>query len=253
MSTVLLTDATAAEAASEAEEAASAAMQAAGNGAISEAEAQAAVAVAAEHEAAARQRSARNAALARLGLRTFLTMVLRNNFVHADLHPGNILYLGEDAASGQSRLGIVDAGLVVELSPRDRRNFLLLFRAIGRGDGALAGELMLSHAREERCTEPEAFKAGMKRLVDGAHAGKRGAFNLRNLRIGEVLLEVTDLVRNHRVQADPTFTTLVTAIVVLEGLGRQLDPTLDLFTVAETIWGSGEWLAPILGSSYGYA
>ncbi|EOD21463.1 hypothetical protein EMIHUDRAFT_241143 [Emiliania huxleyi CCMP1516] len=73
---------------------------------------------------------------------------------------------------------------VVELTERDRRNFLSLFKAIGQGDG-----------------------------------------------VGEVLLEVTSLVRTHHVQPDPVFTTLVCAIVVLEGLGRQLDPTLDLFSV----------------------
>ena len=52
-----------------------------------------------------------------------------------------------------------------------------------------------------------------------------------SLKVGEVLLEVTSLVRTHHVQPDPVFTTLVCAIVVLEGLGRQLDPTLDLFSV----------------------
>ena len=52
------------------------------------------------------------------------------------------------------------------------------------------------------------------------------------MRIGDVLLDVTSLVRTHSVKADPSFTTLVMAIVVLEGLGRELDPTLDLFSVA---------------------
>ena len=110
---------------------------------------------------------------------------------------------------------------------------------------------MLSHAKEERCTDPAAFKLGMKRLVESARAGDRGSFNLRNLRIGDVLLEVTSLVRTHQVQADPTFTSLVCAIVVLEGLGRQLDPTLDLFSVAEQIWGAGEWLQPALAAAVG--
>lgn len=59
-----------------------------------------------------------------------------------------------------------------------------------------------------------------------------GAFALEKLRIGDVLLEVTSLVRTHRVKVDANFTNLVMAIVVLEGLGRQLDPSLDLFSVA---------------------
>jgi len=95
----------------------------------------------------------------------------------------------------------------------------------------LAGDLMLRHAREQRCDDPAAFRRGMRNLVESARAGERGAFNLRHLKVGEVLLEVTSLVRTHHVQPDPVFTTLVCAIVVLEGLGRQLDPTLDLFSV----------------------
>ena len=90
---------------------------------------------------------------------------------------------------------------------------------------------MLRHAREQRCDDPAAFRRGMRNLVESARAGERGAFNLRHLKVGEVLLEVTSLVRTHHVQPDPVFTTLVCAIVVLEGLGRQLDPTLDLFAV----------------------
>ena len=184
----------------------------------------------------------RNAELANLGLRAFLTMLLHHNFIHADLHPGNILVSGGGGSggggggggSGKERyiLGMVDAGLVVQLKEQDRRNFLALFRAIGDGDGALAGKLMLTRAKEQRCAEPEAFIAGMRDLVAAARAGERGAFNLRNLKIGDVLLQVTDLVRTHQVQVDASFTTLVCAIVVLEGLGRQLDPNLDLFYVA---------------------
>ena len=76
------------------------------------------------------------------------------------------------------------------------------------------------------------YEAGVERIVKGVGLGARGAFNLRALRIGDVLLELTTLVRRHKVKVEPNFTTLVMAIVVLEGLGRQLDPSLDLFAVA---------------------
>ena len=159
--------------------------------------------------------------------------MLKHNFVHADLHPGNILVgspaLGSDAPL---TLSFVDAGLAVELSERDRRNFALLFRALGAGDGRLAGRLMLEHATENECDDPVGFEAGVERIVKGVGLGARGAFNLRALRIGDVLLELTTLVRRHKVKVEPNFTTLVMAIVVLEGLGRQLDPSLDLFAVA---------------------
>ena len=191
---------------------------------------------------------AQRASLARAGLRAFLNMLVRHNFVHADLHPGNILVdlpplsaavpaaapaatpAVEPAAepAAEARLSFVDAGLVVRLSKRDQRNFLQLLYAIGAGDGARAAELMLRRAPHQQCADPAAFREGMARLVKAA----RVDFCLRELRIGQVLLEVSALVREHRVAVDGAFTSLVMSIAVLEGLGRQLDPTLDLFSVA---------------------
>lgn len=174
--------------------------------------------------------------LARRGLHAFLSMLLRHNFVHADLHPGNILVDFGDPETGgseQLQLAFVDAGLVVELGPRDRTNFTDLFRAIAQGDGDTAAALMLSRATAHECTDAEGFRSGMAALVHRARGGEEGTFfSLRSLRIGEVLLDVTQLVRHHGVKMDPNFATLVAAIVVLEGLGRQLDPSLDLFAAA---------------------
>lgn len=78
-----------------------------------------------------------------------------DNFVHADLHPGNILYAPPPSGSSsgwrkEPALGFVDAGLVVELSPRDQRNFVLLFHAIAMGDGERAADLMLNNAPQVR-------------------------------------------------------------------------------------------------------
>ena len=106
------------------------------------------------------------------------------------------------------------------------------FRALGMGDGELAAQLMLEDATEQECTDPDTFKRGVQRIVDGIGLGARGSFNLESLRIGDVLLEVTGLIRTHRVKVEPNMTTMFTAIIVLEGLGRQLDPTCDLFDVA---------------------
>lgn len=183
------------------------------------------------HTAESGRDAERHRPLARAGLRAFLTMMLQHNFVHADLHPGNIIVC-DDAGGGSVRLGFVDAGLVVRLEERDRTNFLALFRAIASGDGEEAGALILTHARASDCADPAAFKGEMRELITRAGAGTRGAFNLSQVHIGDVLLDVTSLVRRHRVQLDPTFANLVMAIVVLEGLGRRLDPNLDLFSVA---------------------
>jgi len=203
-----------------------------------------------EAEAANLEVAARKA-LARRGLQAFLKMVLVDNFVHADLHPGNILVERSPSEGGRAQgalrrnsssapaLAFVDAGLVVELSAKDQRNFVLLFYAIAQGDGARAADLMLEYAPQVQgpakwagrrhwlspslscwqhaCADAGPFRAGMADIVTRARCGSDGALSLSTLRIGDVLLEVTSLVRSHHVKMDPAFTTLVMAIGVLEG------------------------------------
>jgi aarF domain-containing kinase len=166
----------------------------------------------------------------RRGLCAFFKMIFTDNFVHGDLHPGNIML---SAPEGKPMaISFVDAGLTVELSERDRHNFRKFFRALGTGDGRLAARLMMEGATEQHCTDPEAFQAGVDRIVRGVGLGGEGAFNLEALKIGDVLIEVTSLVRQHKVKVEPNFTTLFTSIIILEGLGRQLNPSLDLFEFA---------------------
>ncbi|KNC70661.1 hypothetical protein SARC_16810 [Sphaeroforma arctica JP610] len=66
-------------------------------------------------------------------------------------------------------LGMLDAGIVVELSERDNRNFFTLFEAIAYGNGKHAGYLMLDNAEEEDCDEPEEFAARIAELVSMVH------------------------------------------------------------------------------------
>lgn len=82
---------------------------------------------------------------------------------------------------------------------------------------------------------PYVGQIGVERIVKAIGLGSAGAFNLEALRIGDVLFQVTDLIRTHKVKIEPNMTTLFTAIIVLEGLGRQLDPECDLFGAALSI------------------
>lgn len=69
-----------------------------------------------------------------------------NNFVHGDLHPGNLL-VGRQDNSEEPCLVILDAGIVSELDEGDRKNFVDLFYAIVVGDGKLAGRLMIERVK----------------------------------------------------------------------------------------------------------
>jgi aarF domain-containing kinase len=208
-------------------------------------------------------------------------MLLLDNFVHADLHPGNIMVrfykssqprlpyttkqdpnqpvdhkttdeteavlsrlrahrhnksawvaaLAEiDAEGYRPQLIFIDTGLVTELNATNRRNFLDLFRAVAEFDGYKAGHLMI-----ERCRQPDAvvdgevFALKMQHLVLGV---KSRTFALGNIKIGDVLSEVLSMVRSHHVRMEGDFVNVVISILLLEGIGRSLNPDMDLFKSA---------------------
>ncbi|CAO1633573.1 unnamed protein product [Parajaminaea phylloscopi] len=132
-----------------------------------------------------------------------------------------------DTLGYQPELVLLDAGLTVELSPKNRRNFLDLFSAVAEFDGALAGQLMV-----ERCRTPglvldkEGFAMKMQRLVLSV---KSKTFSLAQIKISDVLNEVLMAVRDHHVKMEADFVNTVISILLLEGIGRRLDPSMDLF------------------------
>lgn len=211
-------------------------------------------------------------------------MLLLDNFVHSDLHPGNILVkfykpstrlllkrvvtslmkggqmpesldssdadavvdrlrklsdqptawvteLHKLAREGyQPELVFLDAGLVTQLNERNRRNFVDLFESIAHFDGYKSGKLMI-----ERCRSPhlaintELFALKMQHLLLGI---RKETFSLARVRISDVLHEVLHAVRQHHVKMEGDFINTVISVLLLEGIGRQLDPSLDLFSTS---------------------
>ena len=84
----------------------------------------------------------------------------------------------------------------------------------------------------ERCRQPDAvidqeiFALKMQHLVLGV---KSSTFALGNIKIGDVLNQVLAMVRAHHVRMEGDFVNVVISILLLEGIGRSLDPNLDLF------------------------
>lgn len=210
-------------------------------------------------------------------------MLLLDNFIHADLHPGNIMvrfykpekidflsllarpftgkppppppatdtndvtesalhrlrpHLNDPEAwkaelaklseeSYQPQLIFIDTGLVTELNSINRENFLALFRAIAEFDGYRAGTLMIERSQQPQTViDKEVFALRMQRLILNL---KNKTFALGKVKIGELLSEVLGMVRNHHVRMEGDFINVVISILLLEGIGRALDPDLDLF------------------------
>ncbi|KAB8339104.1 hypothetical protein FH972_022040 [Carpinus fangiana] len=135
-----------------------------------------------------------------------------------------------DSEGYRPQLIFIDTGLVTELNSMNRNNFLDLFKAVAEFDGYRAGHLMV-----ERCRQPDAvidkevFALRMQHLVLGV---KSRTFSLGNIKIGDILSEVLDMVRGHHVRLEGDFVNVVLSILLLEGIGRSLDPEMDLFAGA---------------------
>ncbi len=161
-----------------------------------------------------------NPRIARMGLQCFLQMIFRDGFVHADLHPGNLMVRLVD---GEPQIVVLDCGMVAALEPHHRRNFTEFFAAIAAGDGARAAELMILHAEHHACPDPEKFKAEMGALLLDARSRP-----IQEIEVAAILSRILVLVRKHRIKIESAFTAVNVGIMVLEGVGRQLDPTIDL-------------------------
>lgn len=164
--------------------------------------------------------------IAGAGVDAFLKMVFVDNFVHGDLHPGNIIL----RRHGRNfELVFIDAGLTVGLQPTDRRNFIDLFTAIVKRDANAVGRLMVERSRGKRCANPAAFERDLAEIVNDVHSH---GLSLGRIKVGDLLQRVLVLCYMHGVKLESRFANLILAIGVIEGLGRRLDPDLDLISKA---------------------
>ncbi|XP_012623473.1 putative aarF domain-containing protein kinase 2 isoform X3 [Microcebus murinus] len=203
--------------------------------------------------------------IAWLGINMLLKMIFVDNFVHADLHPGNILVQGADSLSLSReaqlqqvdvcdtlvvamvpalrplRLVLLDAGIVAELQATDLRNFRAVFVAVVMGQGQRVAELILHHARANECRDVEGFKAEMATLVTQA---RKTAITLEKIHVSSLLSSVFKLLMAHKVKLESNFASIIFAIMVLEGLGRSLDPSLDILEAAKPFLLKGPASSP---------
>lgn len=173
-------------------------------------------------------------------LRSFLKMVFVDNFIHSDLHPGNVLVRAVPNKSNPKRVNytivFLDAGIATSLQSNDKKNLRDLFKAVVLNDGYNAGILMVERARYERCTAipggKHAFASGVADIVSEFHDRRKQGLTLGAVRVGALLGQVLDLCRRYSVEIDPAMSSVVVSMLVLEGLGRSLDPNLNLMKAA---------------------
>lgn len=175
--------------------------------------------------------SAANTQIVNLGIDTYLHMLLKDNFVHTDLHPGNIMVRevpchGSGDVAGL-QLILLDFGLVVELTPEMRHRFISFLFHIASGNSTRASELLLSWAKSQHCTDVKAFQRGMADLWD-THCG----VGVRQVDVDRVLKECLRLCRQYEVSVDVEYAELVLGVCIITSFATQLDPEVNLMDAA---------------------
>lgn len=194
--------------------------------------------------------SPHNTELAQIGARAMLHMLVVDNLVHSDLHPGNILVnlqpiggnigmaLWSKLTTFMKACGLnidlntflkpsvvlLDAGMCTELSQEDQVNMVGLFESFSRLDARDIADWTLRFAGDDQmCTDPDAFRSDLETAFEEMKQSRM--FDKGNTSSGaEALSAVLEMVRLHRVSLPGHICATVVTTLVLEGWSHQLDP-----------------------------
>lgn len=176
--------------------------------------------------------------VAGLGIKVFCKMAFIDGFVHADLHPGNIRFLRDN------RIALFDLGLTAELSEEDRRLFAQTMFYMANGMGRELARHMFEITERRGAIDYPAYEREIAEFVT----------RFVNQPLGEIEMSVAigkffDIYRRYGMRLDGRFTVLNVSMMVVEGLGKKLDPSLDITTEAKPFLETA--LLPLLQSSTG--
>ncbi|HKP76114.1 MAG TPA: AarF/UbiB family protein, partial [Longimicrobiaceae bacterium] len=160
-----------------------------------------------------------------LGAASIIRMLYRDGFFHADLHAGNLMVIPDGR---KIRVGFIDLGMVGRFEERTRRQMLYYFHALVTGDVDGATRYLTDMATLGKGGDPQGFRRAVtdlsRRFVTHAARG--------DISVAQLILESVGLGGRYRVFFPVEMTLMVKALVTFEGVGRTLDPQLDVAAVS---------------------
>lgn len=181
----------------------------------------------------------------------YLKMLIEDNLMHADLHPGNIL-LEISSKAGNHKItdkhipnfedtyfsiSLVDAGMVARLTNSQKHNFIGLLEALGEGNAMEATDCIIqfSSSLKNKSFTKESVK--YRALLDGMTElfSQRCKGYGTNVDIGEVLRGILNLVRIHQISIEANYATLVMNALCLDGLAKDMLPTYNVLDGAKQL------------------
>jgi len=166
--------------------------------------------------------------LAANGVEIFFTQVFRDNFFHADMHPGNIFV---DASNPENpRYCAVDFGIVGSLEERDRRYLAENFLAFFDRDYYRVAKLHVDSGWVPAGTRVDELESAVRTVCEPIFSKP-----LKDISFGQVLLQLISVARQFEMQVQPQLILLEKTLVQIEGLGRVLYPELDIWQTGKPV------------------
>jgi ubiquinone biosynthesis protein len=155
-------------------------------------------------------------------LESYYQQVLNDGFFHADPHPGNLLWAND-------KIYLLDLGMTGEVDARLRESLLLMLLAFWQEDSSFLADVMLtlSDARPRADFDAAAFEAELAALIE-----KYRHLSLRDLRLGPLLQQLTEISVRHDVRLPAALALIGKAFGQMQLTAAALDPSLDPFSVA---------------------
>jgi ubiquinone biosynthesis protein len=156
----------------------------------------------------------------------FFTQVFRDGFFHADMHPGNIQVSLDPASFG--RYIALDFGIVGTLTETDKDYLAQNFIAFFRRDYKRVAELHIESGWVPPGTRTDELEGAIRAVCEPQFERP-----LKDISLGQVLLRLFQTSRRFNVEIQPQLVLLQKTLLNIEGLGRELDPDLDLWHTAK--------------------
>lgn len=160
--------------------------------------------------------------IARAGVEIFFTQVFRDGFFHADMHPGNIL------VTPAGKYVALDFGIMGTLSDVDKHYLARNFIAFFRRDYRRVAEIHVESGWAPPGTRVEEFETAIRAVCEPIFDKP-----LKEISFGKVLLRLFQTSRRFNIEIQPQLVLLQKTLLNIEGLGRDLDPELDLWSTAK--------------------
>ena len=161
------------------------------------------------------------AVLARRGAHAVLKMIIEHGFFHADPHPGNVVYLPGN------RIAFIDFGMVGRVSPRRREDLLRLLLGLVERRPQTVAEVLIDWTGGQSTVQVATLEDEIEAFVDQHHGTA-----LARLKLGQMLVDVTRILREHQLALPADLALLIKAFISLESMGRGLDPNFHMASEA---------------------